>query len=503
MAEPFGKCCNAEPAPELPNVGCADGVVCNCDESLDTPPLMEIRDGCDPSTQVCAGSSECPGDVPQTPIFHARPLNQAAMPFDDAKRRLQAPLLAITSPAPAGGQSCSGKLNFVTGNLNLAVGPPRSGPLDPRPKLSYSSMADGGPNPFGRRWSNQFSQTVEEIDASTVRLIKGDGGLWIYTDPDPGTGLYTTPPGAKNSLKQDSGWTETQSDGTKLHYETVGSFGRLNYVQAPGGARWTVSYDNDLPVTVLDPLNRRTTYQYDGSDNLQAIVDPAGRRTTFAVDALGQLTTITSAELCITGLEYDALRRISAVVTPAGYRTTYSYDGNGRVVASVSPKGERTTLAYDTDSTTITDALGRISTVIRDVDGNVVEVINPFNGRSTYTWDTGRVVALTDANSNTTTLAYAASTDGVERLESITKPSGAMTTYAYDGGGHVETVINALGHRTTLVWSANLRTAVIDQLGFRTTFSYNALGQVESETNPLGYTTTQVYDQARIVPSDT
>src|SRR4029078_1290007 len=134
------------------------------------------------------------------------------------------------------------------------VTPPKSGPLDPRPVLSYSSMADGGATPFGRRWSSLFTQTIEEIDANTARVIKGDGGSWIYTDPDVGTGLYTTPPGAKNALVKGSGWTETQPDGTAVHYQTVRSFGRLDSLQAPGGARWTISYSSDLLVSVKDPL---------------------------------------------------------------------------------------------------------------------------------------------------------------------------------------------------------------------------------------------------------
>ena len=59
-------------------------------------------------------------------------------------------------------------------------------------------------------------------------------------------------------------------------------------------------------------------------------------------------------------------------------------------------------------------------------------------------------------NGNTTAMAYATGTSGIERLASITRPSGAMTTYAYDGSGRVESVTNALGYVTTLVWSGNL-----------------------------------------------
>jgi hypothetical protein len=148
------------------------------------------------------------------------PLQRAA----DIARSL--PRRHLPDTSPTGGCFASGavpRVNPATGNLTVQVGTPAGGGYDPVPVLTYSTLT-GGLTEFGAGWTGLYRQEVDEIDADTVDLYKGNGAARRYSDRDE-NGYYAPPDGTANALRknEDGTWTETQVNGFRLHYDATGS----------------------------------------------------------------------------------------------------------------------------------------------------------------------------------------------------------------------------------------------------------------------------------------
>jgi YD repeat-containing protein len=351
--------------------------------------------------------------------------------LDDAINRARR-LRQSVRPRIPGTWTKSPGINPANGNVFYKLPVVHSGAYAPPSFLTYNSRAAGNAIQYGSGTAGLYNQTITKIDDDTADVIKGDGSSWRYTDRDGGTGYYLAPAGARNSLQRVSGgWLETQPDGLQLVYNDVdsGAFGRLDRIVNRGSQTWTLTYDSLALSSILDPFNRRTTYAYDGSGNLQRIQDHAGRVTTFTVDGSGNLTQVTTPELCLTQLVYDGDHRMTAYVDPAGNRTSYSYDIVNRVTSVTRPRGEVTTFTYLGNELKTTDARGLITTVSFDVDRNITAVMNPLGQRTSYTWADNWLTAVEDANSQRTTLIYETGmTDGTTPIRNLVQPDGGRFT---------------------------------------------------------------------------
>lgn len=166
---------------------------------------------------------------------------------------------------------------------------------------------------------------------------------------------------------------------------------------------------------------------------------------------------------------------VAARIDPDGIVTRYDYQDGLLHKVSVAG-GPATVLAYDAAH-------------------NLQEVRQPEGQRSTWQHDAlGRVVALTDARSNTQQRAY----DLLGRLRRIQEPDGNVRTLTYDAEDNVVRAQDVhqdvvLGY-TGLDWlaactqvqyrydTAGQLTQLLNEQGRTNTFERNAAGQVVAET---------------------
>jgi YD repeat-containing protein len=202
----------------------------------------------------------------------------------------------LTAPGPA-------EITLSSGNLSLALSNIGGGSFDPVSAFSYNSQASA-PSSNGYGITGKYSRNITVVDPTSVVVLTAAGSRKLYTNKNttkgPGYGQYLSPAGTPESLIQngDGTWTLTQPDKFQLNFDGTGQLASL---KSPAGSRWTLTNSGGRVTKIADPTGRRTTFVYDGSNNLQRVVDPAGRITTFVVDGNGNLTKKICPELCTTG----------------------------------------------------------------------------------------------------------------------------------------------------------------------------------------------------------
>ena len=159
---------------------------------------------------------------------------------------------------------------------------------------------------------------------------------------------------------------------------------------------------------------------------------------------------------------------------------TYEPAGTGfnRLKSAVEPMaygGVGTTYSYNdspmSPSVTITDPLGRITTITGNAQGQPVSVQDPMGNPPTK-------------------IVY----DGAGNLSSVTDPAGNTTFYYPDPDGRVAQVSSALGRETKFTYDAldDVTNVDVDPggLNLNTSYLYDLVGQVRSITTPNNNPTT-------------
>ncbi|MER8236090.1 LamG-like jellyroll fold domain-containing protein [Streptomyces sp. NPDC094049] len=232
------------------------------------------------------------------------------------------------------------------------------------------------------------------------------------------------------------------------------------------------------------------------------VTDPAGAKTSSTFDAVrGQRRTAsTDADGGVTTYAYDTGGFLHTVTDPNGHATVTGHDERGNTVSTTTCRdanscwtsfaeyhhnpadkldlrnGKQTALRDGRSSgpgdnryrtTTSYTALGLTDTVT-SVDGRTAKTAyttgtEPAVGGGTT--PAGLVASRKSTGGATVTYAYFASGD----LARTTAPSGAVSTYTYDGIGRMtsETQISDAG-----------------PAGVTTTYTYNAMSRVIAETGP-------------------
>lgn len=272
----------------------------------------------------------------------------------------------------------------------------------------------------------------------------------------------------------------------------------------PNGRETTFTYDSRGNVlTRTDPLGRIWQYEYDSRDNLTRSIDPVGAalglsydesdnvvaieqeakagvfaRTAFVYDERGLITSITNALGRVSTFTYDAHGSLASVADPLGRATAFRYDVLGRLVESVDPRGVRTTFSYD--------AAGRLTRSVEDADGLAATREFAYDGR-------GNRTSATDPNGHTTEFAY----DAGGRLARVVDALGRATAFAYDVHGNRTSVTDASGATSSFAYDALDRLVrTTDALGASEEFSYDTAGNLVAAADKLGRETRYSYDAA-------
>ena len=180
-------------------------------------------------------------------------------------------------------------------------------------------------------------------DNRTFTRTEKDGSVTTYKGfgaggNSPTDGLYGSGAGSTSLTYRPV--SRVDSNGNELTYE------------------W--NFDGSLMTRMIDTYGRRLEFGYDGNGRLATLSDGTGRSESFSYDAVGNKTGHVDSVGDPTGYAYDANRRLIGVTFPNGGVRTLTYDGAGLASGeSDDLDNNKQDFVYTTDSTTVTDALGR------------------------------------------------------------------------------------------------------------------------------------------------
>lgn len=266
-------------------------------------------------------------------------------------------------------------------------------------------------------------------------------------------------------------------------------------------ARWTGTYTTASAVGGTPPTGSQVvTTDYDAAGNVAYVIDPLGRRTDYDYDALGKLLTAYGPDdTLLTDNYYDTRNLLATTFNALGFQTDYNYDAASRPDHVLDPLGRSLHYGYDANGrrTTVTTALNYTTTDAYGATGLKDTTTDALNHALVYTYDKdGRLKTLKNRLNNTYTTTY----DDTNRVTTTRTPllkttteernlRGLVAKSTQPSGHSVEnTVFDAEGRVLTQVIKDSAATVVTT-----TTFAYYPGGLLNTVTEGA-ITTTRTYD---------
>jgi RHS repeat-associated protein len=221
--------------------------------------------------------------------------------------------------------------------------------------------------------------------------------------------------------------TGTLLSKTETHYDDVG---QVDYTVSATGAKTAYAYDKlgrQTHVTVDDGTYAVTTEtRYDAAGRA---VKVSAASDVLGKDAQGQPTVVQSVW---TETEYDADGRAVATLHADGTATQVTYDAEGRKASETDALGRVTAFGYD-------DKSGRLTSVTQpEVPDHLGVKTSPV---TKYGYDPyGNLTSITDALGRVTTFTFNAYGQQTSRVLPFDDPAERVfETKTYDGFGNLDT----------------------------------------------------------------
>lgn len=367
----------------------------------------------------------------------------------------------------------------------------------------YSSI-DRAPYEFGHGWRFRLPGRVVD-SASESPLAPFLAGTRVYvTRPDGKRVGFTFQPYVISPIlpfwvpyfKPDAGVTDILEVDTTFLFNSGGSFYEFvdpynpdkYYLTTKDKLRYTIFESTGLR-EIRDPNFNTLTFnngtivhssgllvsvQKDTAGRITRISDPEGKQINYSYNAQGELISVVNQLSETTNYSYESDHRLKTITDQSTTVVlTNFYDGNGRLFKQLDALGHEVQIGFDPNNLTetITDRLGRATTLKYDVNGNLIEKRDSLGGISSYSYD---------QNYN---------------LLSETNPLGHTTIFTYDGGSNLLSKTDALGGTVSYTYNALSQPLTeTNQLGVTKTMSYDARGNLLSEGDFAGHTKSFSYD---------
>lgn len=347
--------------------------------------------------------------------------------------------------------------------------------------------------PFGRGWQHSYNLFLEEATDGSIAFFGPNGFNRFFQSNEDGT--YTASPGDYGQLFRESEGTFVlrENDGFLFRFfpapapsvipdsPTLGNYW-LDFMEDPNGNRVSAIYQNGrLSGVQSESSGQSFNFEYNERGFISKLTDHVGRVTSFAyVSELPHLLTVTAPGGRVTQYAYlfsrsDATdHRLLSISFPDDTFLAYAYDEEGRLISEERAGGiGRIEYAYEENgATTITDAVGSMTTVRVDEDRNPITVVDPMGNVTFYDYD---------ENSN---------------LTDVTDALGRKTSIIYDDRGNAIQITDPERNQLMLDYELqfNQLTALRDSRGNVTSFSYNSRGNLTQILYPDGFAEKFSYD---------
>ena len=309
----------------------------------------------------------------------------------------------------------------------------------------------------------------------------------------------------------------TYSDGTTESYSYDDRGNQITFIDR---ASVSTSYGyNDLGqrIRICDALGGMTQYVYEKVNskarettlgcelgNCITIIDPEERITQFEYDTLSRLISITDNAQKTIFFHYDKAGRKSALVDPLGNTTRYIYNENGFLRTEIAPDGAQKHYAYDR---------GLLTSITREeeVNGEARETTLGCGSIYRFEYDKKRHCLSKSIGDKTTHYTYdtlgniLTIDDGVNKVEYVydinanvllERLGNESVSYAYNPDGtkrfigyadaHYRLVRDESGNLVEIRKGLESYAFKYDPLGNQTSLTYpNRLSQ-KSQFDPLG-----------------
>ncbi len=325
-----------------------------------------------------------------------------------------------------------------------------------QPELRVVQGSTGAPG-LGSRYPTFVNGTRVKVttpegteEGFTVKWVPSQTGSFLsFTPyyrpsfvPDPGNKYSLTPPGADMAFSRlTENGSYTLAGDTREYSASDPSFGNAYLLTESGpstkGLTYTINATTGTGSRVADKYGNELEYREDG------IFSNRGRNVTFTRDWRGRITSITDPAGGVLAYEYDVQGRlVSFYDRLATERLTDGIPGN-----EFSP----TRFEYDPD---FSDSSG---TPIEGLDNYLTKIIDPIGTtalETEYDPETGRLIALLDAEGNASTLDY---NIAAEESTVTSQSTGNPSSSSFDGHGRLIRETNQSGQTSVFTYAGDAR----------------------------------------------
>lgn len=234
--------------------------------------------------------------------------------------------------------------------------------------------------PFGKGFRLNVNQTIREINISGVdylEYVDEDGTIhYFYKHDDEETSKYIDEDGLNLTIKK-SGLDYVLEDnvGTKLTFVNKNNIFYLSEVLDASGNVITILYDSENRVSnVTDSYNGTIVFSY-ATDLITVTSSDFSVKLNYEENHLMSIVTIDGT----TSFEYNSNDLISEILDINGLKIKYEYYTEKPYKMKKVTQyginntiGQWFTLNYGFETTTITDNLDKVETIIYNHNGNVI-----------------------------------------------------------------------------------------------------------------------------------
>lgn len=288
-------------------------------------------------------------------------------------------------------------------------------------------------------------------------------------------------------------------DGTLIRSITT-TYDHRNFVKEITSGLSTTTLTNDaLGNTTVDddpkPTANNTEHQYDALHRLEKTIDRLANPTEYEYTVADQLEKVTAPNGAETRYEYDDLGNLTKEISQDRGTTTYEHDAAGNVIKQIDARDVEVDFTYDSlnrlTSVTYTDPLDPLNTSENvthvydtgtDCGAGIGRLCQTTDATGTHSWtydDWGNIKTHTWLSLVSQPVVMGYDYDVMNRLSSLTYPSGLMIDYQRDAIGRVNAIHAPKGQITEIIAD---------------TFEYRADGQLKSLRLGNGHILGQSYD---------